>query len=121
MSSTPAPTTAPPTPRRRSRRWYVAVYSLIAIVGLAAVFGGLHWYNVYARGVQSAISTPRLLDKNSPAEKKAEAAEKKAEKTSGAEAGVKDGASTSPSDQASPTAKTSSHKASAKPTSTPGA
>jgi len=115
----------PPTPTSHSRLWYITVYSLVGIVGLTTIFGAVHWYNLYVRSLPPAITTPRLLDKNSPAEKKAEAAEKKAEKTSGAEAGVKAGASAgagaSTGDQADTTEKVGSHKSTAKPTSTPGA
>lgn len=110
----------PPTQTKRTRRWYIGVYALIGIVGLTAVFGAVHWYNVYARSLPSAITTPRLLDKNNPAEKKAEAAEKKAEKTSGSEAGVKDDPSASAGAQPDTSQKVGSHKSTAKPTSTPG-
>jgi hypothetical protein len=111
----------PPSQSRHSRQWYIVVFSLVGIVGLGAVFGGVHWYNGYARSLPPAVTTPRLLDKNNPAEKKAEAAEKKAEKTSGAEAGVKASPSAGAGDQANATEKVSSHKPAAKPTSTPGA
>jgi hypothetical protein len=112
---------SPPAHAQRSRRWYIAVAALVGLVGLTSVFGAVHWYNLYARSLPPAITTPRLLDKNNPTEKKAEAAEKKAEKTSGAEAGVKDGAAAGSGAQSDASQKVGSHKSTAKPTSTPGA
>ena len=105
---------SPPAHAQRSRRWYIAVAALVGLVGLTSVFGAVHWYNLYARSLPPAITTPRLLDKNNPTEKKAE-------KTSGAEAGVKDGAAAGSGAQSDASQKVGSHKSTAKPTSTPGA
>jgi hypothetical protein len=117
----------PPMQTKRSRRWYIVVSTLVGIVGLTAVFGGVHWYNLYARSLPTAITTPRLLDSNGTAEKKAEKAEKaaggNAEKAvsdgkSGTKASAKDQAG---ADQSGATEKVGSHKSTARPTTTPGA
>jgi hypothetical protein len=93
----------PPTPRRRSRRWYVAVFSLAAFVIVTGVAGGVHWYSLYAHGLSSSAA-PAML--HYPPEK--EPARAKSDKGSSAE-------------KADGSEKVSSHKPAAKPTSTPGA
>jgi hypothetical protein len=98
----------PPTRSGHSRQWYIVVFSLVGIVGLGAIFGGLHWYAGYAHGYQPTISRPNLTEKATAAE------EKKAEKAA---------AKASPTTQsdADTAQKVGSHKPTAKPTSTPGA
>jgi hypothetical protein len=114
-----------PAQTQHSRRWYIAVYTVVGIVGLAAVFGAVHWYNLYARSLPPAITTPRLLDSNGSAEKKAEKAEKAAggnaeDVVSDGKSGSKAGPAASTTNQANASEKASGHKA-ARPTSTPGA
>lgn len=114
---------SPPTQTRRSRQWYIGVFALVGIVGLAAVFGAVHWYNLYARSLPAAITTPRLLDSNGAAEKKAEKAEKAAGGNAEQVVGGEKPASAEKSGGAdkSGSEKVSGHKPTAKPTASPGA
>src|SRR6476646_10726954 len=93
-------------PRRHSRAWYVAVFSLA---------GGIHWYSVYAHGLSSSVA-PAML--HYPAEQ--EPAKPKTEKPS---SGDKSGGSAKATSdgQADAPDKVSNHKPAARPTSTPGA
>jgi hypothetical protein len=103
-------------PRRHSRAWYVAVFSLAAIVIVTGVAGGIHWYSVYAHGLSSSVA-PSVLHYPAPAEK-APAKAKSDKVSNGEQAG---GAKSTSDGQADPAEKVSSHKPAAKPTSTPGA
>src|SRR5215212_5866329 len=105
-----SPAVTPPPTRRRSPLWYVTVLSLV-VVGLLGVFGALHWYAGYARGLGPTVTVPRVLDKTGAAEKKAE--KPSVHDSTGAKAGAGDQADTSET--------VGSHKSNAKPTMTPGA
>jgi hypothetical protein len=105
----------PPTPRRRSRRWYVAVFSLAAVVIVTGVAGGVHWYSLYAHGLNSSVA-PAVLhypQEKEPAKAKSDKASS-GEKTGGSAKGASD-------TQADGAEKVSSHKPAAKPTPTPTA